>query len=51
MQAREADQQFQMAICDRDMKFILNLRFNDINEIVIGVKNLDNDKKASSKDV
>ncbi|KAJ0907054.1 putative transcription factor interactor and regulator CCHC(Zn) family [Helianthus annuus] len=36
---------FKWAICDRDRKFILNLRFADINEIVDAVKNLDNDKK------
>ncbi|XP_022024899.1 uncharacterized protein LOC110925241 [Helianthus annuus] len=36
---------FKWAICDRDRKFILNLHFTDINEIVVAVKNLDNDKK------
>ncbi|XP_076912613.1 uncharacterized protein LOC143570977 [Bidens hawaiensis] len=40
---------FKWAICDRDRKFILNLRFNDINEIVDAVKNLDNDKKHRHK--
>ncbi|KAJ0627217.1 putative nucleotidyltransferase, Ribonuclease H [Helianthus annuus] len=40
---------FKWAICDRDRKFILNLRFNDINEIVDAVKNLDNDKKHRQK--
>ncbi|XP_021979786.1 uncharacterized protein LOC110875899 [Helianthus annuus] len=40
---------FKWAICDRDRKFILNLRFNDINEIVDVVKNLDNDKKHRQK--
>ncbi|KAJ0796575.1 putative transcription factor interactor and regulator CCHC(Zn) family [Helianthus annuus] len=40
---------FKWAICDRDRKFILNLRFNDITEIVDAVKNLDNDKKHRQK--
>ncbi|KAF5785586.1 putative nucleotidyltransferase, Ribonuclease H [Helianthus annuus] len=40
---------FKWAICDRDRKFILNLRFSDINEIVDAVKNLDNDKKHCQK--
>jgi len=36
---------FKWAICDRDRMHILNLRFNDINEVVDAVKNLNNDKK------
>ncbi|KAM0027556.1 putative transcription factor interactor and regulator CCHC(Zn) family [Helianthus debilis subsp. tardiflorus] len=40
---------FRWAICDRDRKFILNLRFTDITEVVDAVKNLDNEKKQREK--
>ncbi|XP_021980333.1 uncharacterized protein LOC110876469 [Helianthus annuus] len=40
---------FIWAICDRDRKFILNLRFTDITEVVDAVKNLDNEKKQQEK--
>ncbi|KAD5508277.1 hypothetical protein E3N88_15980 [Mikania micrantha] len=40
---------FKWGVCDRDRKFILNLQFRDINEVVDAVKNLHNDKKDGNK--
>ncbi|KAD4983236.1 hypothetical protein E3N88_19907 [Mikania micrantha] len=40
---------FKWGVCDRDRKFILNLQFRDINEVVDAVKILHNDHKDGNK--
>ncbi|XP_022019018.1 uncharacterized protein LOC110919049 [Helianthus annuus] len=47
---QQQTENFKWAVCDRDRKFILNLRFTDITEVVDAVKNLNNEKKQREKD-
>ncbi|XP_022003049.1 uncharacterized protein LOC110900469 [Helianthus annuus] len=46
---QQQTENFKWAICDQDRKFILNLRFTDITEVVNAVKNLNNEKKQREK--
>ncbi|KAJ0751964.1 putative transcription factor interactor and regulator CCHC(Zn) family [Helianthus annuus] len=46
---QQQTENFKWAICDHDRKFILNLRFTDITEVVDAVKNLNNEKKQREK--